>query len=349
MEWVYNGTLAIGRFGKKVSSKKIAGFDIDGTLITTKSGKIHSIDNNDWRLLYSNIPDKLSELHEQGYRIVLITNQLGVTKGKQDLGELQYKLSMLATLIDVPLVIHIAIADDKFRKPLIAAWPCTYNPKESFYCGDAAGRLLDFSDTDLKFAKNVGVRFIPTDEFFGYKLSCDIRIIYIDFDKIKRGRNTFVPCKEQELIVSVGFPGSGKSRFAHELVLPNGYTIINRDSTYSIKKCIKMCSMELRAGRSVIIDNTNPSPMARHEYLCLADHGVRKRCLHFTTPEDISFHNARYRTITSETQAIPKIAYSVYKKKFKEPLHNEGFDVVEDVEFMLDPNFQDRKYFMYYS
>jgi len=42
----------------------------------------------------------------------------------------------------------------------------------SFYCGDAAGRPKtatrpkDFSDTDIKFAHNVGLTFKTPEEFF---------------------------------------------------------------------------------------------------------------------------------------------------------------------------------------
>lgn len=44
--------------------------------------------------------------------------------------------------------------------------------KESFYCGDAAGRPKtatrpkDFNDTDLKFALNVGLPFLTPEQFF---------------------------------------------------------------------------------------------------------------------------------------------------------------------------------------
>jgi bifunctional polynucleotide phosphatase/kinase len=44
--------------------------------------------------------------------------------------------------------------------------------KESFYCGDAAGRKAgkdqkkDFSDTDKAFAANLGVKFIVPEEYF---------------------------------------------------------------------------------------------------------------------------------------------------------------------------------------
>lgn len=41
--------------------------------------------------------------------------------------------------------------------------------KKSFYCGDAAGRLKtsstpkDFSDSDLKFALNIGLPFLTPE------------------------------------------------------------------------------------------------------------------------------------------------------------------------------------------
>lgn len=42
--------------------------------------------------------------------------------------------------------------------------------RRSFYCGDAAGRISpkDFSDSDVKFATNIGLRFFtPEHLFFG--------------------------------------------------------------------------------------------------------------------------------------------------------------------------------------
>ena len=32
--------------------------------------------------------------------------------------------------------------------------------RDSFFCGDAAGRMSDFADSDLKFAINVGLNFL---------------------------------------------------------------------------------------------------------------------------------------------------------------------------------------------
>lgn len=67
-----------------------------------------------------------------------------------------------------------ATYSDKYRKPAQGAWEYflknhtkkgSINMKKSFYCGDAAGRpktattKKDFSDTDRKFAINVGLPF----------------------------------------------------------------------------------------------------------------------------------------------------------------------------------------------
>ena len=77
----------------------------------------------------------------------------------------------------------IASADDQYRKPSINMWnhlenshngDVKINKKQSFFCGDAAGRKTkthkDFSDSDLKFALNVGVAFkTPEVIFLGHK------------------------------------------------------------------------------------------------------------------------------------------------------------------------------------
>jgi DNA 3'-phosphatase len=51
-------------------------FDLDYTLIKTKSGKKFPISKTDWELLYPNIPDKLSSLTNS--LIGIISNQKGL-------------------------------------------------------------------------------------------------------------------------------------------------------------------------------------------------------------------------------------------------------------------------------
>jgi len=81
-----------------------------------------------------------------------------------------------------------ATYSDKYRKPAMGSWEYflknytedngkSLDMKKSFYCGDAAGRLKtdtkprDFSDTDRKFAINIGLPFeVPETTFLGEKV-----------------------------------------------------------------------------------------------------------------------------------------------------------------------------------
>jgi bifunctional polynucleotide phosphatase/kinase len=61
---------------------KIASFDIDNTIIATKSGKNFAINASDWKWFSKEVPQKLKELHSSGFRIVFFTNQAGIEKQK---------------------------------------------------------------------------------------------------------------------------------------------------------------------------------------------------------------------------------------------------------------------------
>lgn len=56
----------------------MAGFDMDWTIIKTKSGKTFAVDSDDWDFLFPEVKPKLQQLHKDGFRIVIFTNQGGV-------------------------------------------------------------------------------------------------------------------------------------------------------------------------------------------------------------------------------------------------------------------------------
>jgi bifunctional polynucleotide phosphatase/kinase len=158
----------------KINNKectKMAGFDLDFTIIKPKGNRRFPKDKNDWIILNEHIKPKLLELHQEKYRIVLFTNQGGIAKGNTKLSDIIYKLDAVIKYLGIPIDYIISYGYDKYRKPKKGMFELYKKlskkrifRKKSFYCGDAAGRKKDFNDSDKKFAKNIEVRFcIPED------------------------------------------------------------------------------------------------------------------------------------------------------------------------------------------
>ena len=63
-EWreLAGGKLIVRSETSPPTSARVAAFDIDGTIICTKSGRVFPIDENDWQLLSAAVPVKLKQL-----------------------------------------------------------------------------------------------------------------------------------------------------------------------------------------------------------------------------------------------------------------------------------------------
>lgn len=145
-------TLLIFRYGPQCPNDKIAAFDLDGTLISTLSGKKFANDHSDWKLM-PRVKDKLKELHRSGHRIVILTNQGGLSKGKPTKDDFKKKMNAIATELDLPLLVMAASDQDVYRKPCTGMWnhiiekengEVLPNLSHSFYVGDAAGRSAEW-------------------------------------------------------------------------------------------------------------------------------------------------------------------------------------------------------------
>ncbi|KAL6073730.1 DNA 3'phosphatase [Balamuthia mandrillaris] len=170
--------------------------------------------------------------------------------------------------------------------------------------------------------------------------------------------------QQQEMIICVGFPGSGKSyvfllfflllylpsslvssgpnkrtnthrTYVIKNLEPKGYVRVNRDTLQTAKRCLDLCSSSLAAGKSVVIDNTNPSREARKPYLDLArQHNVPCRCLHFLTEENTArrLNQFRHRSSGGKVACVPPMAYTIFRTKFEPPSVTEGFTEVRPIE-----------------
>ena len=175
---------------------------MDGTLIKTLSGKVFATNPGDWQFLYPEVPNKLKALHQkEGYKVVMFTNQAGMSKGKTKVSEWRQKVESFLGKVGVPIQIFCASGGGQYRKPAPGMWDFfvqNYNDgvevdmENSVYVGgnlgiisfhfsfnfgccllDAAGRSnsggkgkKDFAMTDRLFALNAKLPFKTPEEYF---------------------------------------------------------------------------------------------------------------------------------------------------------------------------------------
>ena len=287
---------------------KVAIFDFDWTLIKPKSGGTFPKDVDDWIWLRPDVPNIILKYFKKGFGILIATNQSKSWKKDQIVNAM--------TTLDIPLTIAIATRKEDYKPNLIIfneAFTLVQrnkiNKTLSFFCGDALGRQSDHSDSDLKFAENMGIKSISPEVMFPFiaKPAFDLK-----------------PSSSQEIIIMVGYQASGKSTIAHEIFETAGYFIVNGDELKTIQKMIKTAEIELKKGTSVVFDATNASKEKRSLLVNLANkYNISARCIYVQTSleESLARNNLRQKP-------IPKIAFYVYRKHFEKPNNDEGFQVI---------------------
>lgn len=329
----------------------IAGFDLDYTLIKPKSNKKFPIDKNDWELLFNNVKQVLHQLTD--HSIVIFTNQL---KYNDDICK---KIDDIITELDLDITVIISSKNNHYRKPMIGMWDLLLDLSNvidlstSFYCGDAVGRDTDFSDTDYKFAHNIGLQFRTPEELFIGKLNKTI-VPYIDLRKYVVDKLPDLPKSNNdtkpELIILVGYPASGKSYLATQFK----YHIINQDTLKTRTKCLVTLKKYLANNENVVIDCLNYKPSMRGDYIQLAKQkGYYVRCVNITNDLDFCWHMNQVRTqiTNSKYKLIPKVVYYTMRKHFHDPVLDEGFDQIDTYEnkIILNDNKLERYYHFMYS
>jgi bifunctional polynucleotide phosphatase/kinase len=292
---------------------KIAAFDYDHTLVCPKDGKTMPSDVEDWKWLYPNIPDELKRLNDEGFSIVIFTNQSKSWKVIQ----IQYVMQTLK------IPIFIVVASDKCDyKPNpvlydVLVGSAKVSKEQSFFVGDALGRKGDWADSDKVFAQNIGLKCQSPEEFFAVKQKQEQETVEIPAVNLSDSK---------QVVIMVGYPGSGKSSVAKKICENEQFVLVQGDVHKTSPKMIKAALPCVKEGKSIVFDATNSSCKKRSEYIEFAKkHNLKVVCVHMTTSLEVSYKRNKER---DPDQQVPKIAYSVYTKHFENPSVEEGFDLI---------------------
>lgn len=293
-----------------VYREKMASFDYDWTLVCPKDGKTFPSNIDDWEWLYPGIPEKIKGYYEDGFMIVIFTNQSKQWKHEQ--------IQLVAASLDIPVFIVIATekCDYKPNPVLFNSFIGSHKIKKdkSFFVGDAIGRKSDFSDSDKVFAENIDVSCYCPEQVFHVKTEItEIPTVPLADD-------------ENQIVIMMGYPGSGKSTVAKNICKNERYVYIEGDVYKSSAKMIKASLEHISRKKSIVFDATHSSSKKRKEYVDLAKkYDYKVVCIHASTPLDVAYKRNKLRNYE---KYVPKIAYSVYAKNFEEPDETEGFEVI---------------------
>lgn len=337
MDWSISEEFIEGTHKNFAFKEKVGAFDLDGTLINVRSNNRFPINYADWIFFSDNILNKLKKLIKDGYCIVIISNQAGISKGKTDPNEWVRKINDIQKKIGVPIKVYASTGNNVYRKPYPTFWNMIKSYTDidldnSFYCGDACGRKGDHSDTDYKFALNIGIKFIVPENYFDNSAEPVLQIPPCFYNN---GPNNIVnpkiSFKKKDMIIMVGYPGSGKSTYVENNIVPLGYNKINMDILKTKIKCIKTCTNLMDNNNSVVIDNTNLDKKTRKEYIDIAKKYKYTIRVMYIDCSDIMqcHHSTHYRAYKSNgnIKSIPLVAFYKGRKIFEFPdAKDEGFN-----------------------
>lgn len=351
---------------QEITNQKIAAFDLDSTLIKTKSGKTFAINASDWKWFSSNVPNVLQKYYSMGYRIMIITNQARIKNNqnlletfKEKMEQIEISLANYSNMTS-GMTFEVFCLNHKnvFRKPyptLIDVLFKTVIDSKSFFCGDAANRPGDHSNSDAAFAYNSFLSFCTPEQLFLSEKENGSMLESGNRPNKKISLEYKPKSDKPELIIMVGYPGSGKSSICQKILQDSLFSLKSYDDFRKSKRIHILSLDELKTRpklyaemhkiiykrETMLIDNTNLSSDDRDKLIqilkddgCRNDYVVRAICVQRTLEESYRLNCYRfYKTYTVDNKFIPLHVYKMMGAKFSQPnTEMEDIDIVELVE-----------------
>ncbi|CEF69104.1 Bifunctional polynucleotide phosphatase/kinase [Strongyloides ratti] len=354
------------------ASKKIAGFDLDHTIIKPIGGDVHPKHDNDWEFFFDNIVTKFKELKDEGFKIVIFTNQKAISSKRKTHINLKKRIENIMEKINIPLQVFISTGHPKFRKPSRGMWDLLCNEynddicvdlSDSFYVGDGAGRLdgpsplrKDFTDSDKLFSLNIGIDFKTPEEFFKkmkykgayYDVLFNPKNLFNISSPLLIPENSKITSDEKEILVLVGIMGSGKSFFVTKYLNIDNYHVINDSKKLKsniFQNPVTAIEEILNSGKNIVVDEENLEKLTRKFWIDIAKKlKINIRCFYFDLYIYHCCHNIAYKQIIGECKYDPTTKSQVKRsqKMLEPPIYEEGFKDIIKVNF--HPHFENKEY-----
>ena len=338
--WCWMDSVVILTSSTVVVHPAVAGFALEGCLV--KEGSSDALQQPTF--LFSEIEAKLSQLSRNlSKRIIIFANS-----EMSSLEKLKTNLIQLINTVGVPVEAFISIADDHKAMPSKGLWDTFLAQNESvsldlqnsFFCGS--------SSKDKRFADNIGIPFTsPEQLFLGTRVLLTPPTIKDEKQELNQTEipispslytNSKVNTGPPEIIILVGQPGSGKTKFYRKYLQPYEYNHICKDRLGSDDRCVQMAAAALAKAQRVVIDCTNQTQRLRYPYTVIASRlGIAVRCFWFDTPPEMAQRFCRLRTIVSEgiSKKISSETHIAYQSSFQPPSIEEGFNEMRTIRFSL--------------
>lgn len=299
---------------KPIHKQHYVGFDMDDTLIYSSAKSYRAFPNG---------PESIRKLHSEGHNIVVFSNQ---KKPRQSDKIVQAKVDAVINLYSsvgnpVPILFLCARAEDKYRKPgigMIDLVPSSYGVLK-FFVGDADGSEGSHSDCDAAFAQEAKVPFYTPEKCFN---------VFPVIGKSELPTN-LINSKQNFLtmILLVGYPASGKTTYAKQVLEPKGFHRISRDDLGTMAKCLKQARQLLGSDKDVVIDNLNASQSDRKQWMDLANEtGAQTIVIYFSCPMSRAISQNENRE-----RKVPAVVFYTFRKRFELPSLEEKIDNIYSI------------------
>jgi len=130
-----------------------------------------------------------------------------------------------------------------------------------------------------------------------------------------------------ECVILIGLPASGKSTFFRERFAGTHDHVskdLLRNNRQPQRRQDQLIAASLASGRSVVVDNTNPTVAARAPVIALArKHGAEVTGYFFVTEAGDALRRNRAR---EGRERVPDVAIFTVRKRLEPPTIAEGFD-----------------------